>query len=267
MKNRRLFGAVCIAAASAAAACGQRVSAQVCVPLTGGTVTENFNALAATGSGNTTLPTGVHFLESGTGGNLTYTADNGSLAAGNTYSYGSTGSADRALGELTSGTVASALGACFVNNSGAPITSFQISYTGEQWRLGAADAIVDRLDFQYSLDATSLSTGTWINVNSLDFVSPTDSGAVGPKDGNAAANRTLRGPVTINFCQTPVPQGATFFVRWVSVAAIGGTNDGLAIDDLSIVIDTPCTADGNGDGTVNVTDLLNVISQWGDCPP
>ncbi len=266
MTDRRMFLMLCIASASATMIIGQPASGQVCLPLTGGTVTENFNTLAATGSSNTTLPTGFRFSEGGTGGNLFYTADNGSLPTGNTYSYGSTGGADRALGEITSGTVQSTLGLCCVNNSGAPITSFQISYTGEQWRLGAADAILDRLDFQYSLNATSLSTGTWIDVDSLDFVSPTNSSTAGPIDGNAAANRTLRGPVTINFCQTPVPQNATFYVRWVPVANIGGTNDGLAIDDFSIIIDTPCTADGNGDGTVNVADLLNVISSWGDCP-
>ena len=44
-----------------------------------------------------------------------------------------------------------------------PITSLAISYTGEQWRLGQVDTgrAADRLDFQLSTNATSLTTGTW----------------------------------------------------------------------------------------------------------
>ena len=50
-----------------------------------------------------------------------------------------------------------------------------VQYTGEQWRLGAADANIDRLDFQYSTDATSLTSGTYVNVDQLDFVSPNNT--------------------------------------------------------------------------------------------
>ena len=46
--------------------------------------------------------------------------------------------------------------------SGGTITSLDIAYTGEQWRNGnTAAARDDRLDFQYSTDATSLTTGAW----------------------------------------------------------------------------------------------------------
>ena len=48
-------------------------------------------------------------------------------------------------------------GACFTNNTGAPVTALDIAYIGEQWRLGLAGRRADRLDFQYSLDATSLA--------------------------------------------------------------------------------------------------------------
>jgi hypothetical protein len=37
----------------------------------------------------------------------------------------------------------------------------------------------DRLDFQYSLNATSLTTGTWLNDDNLDFIAPLTSGTVG----------------------------------------------------------------------------------------
>ena len=51
------------------------------------------------------------------------------------------------------------------------MTSLAIAYTGEQWRLGATGR-TDRIDFQYSLDATSLATGTWADVDNLNFSGP-----------------------------------------------------------------------------------------------
>src|SRR5689334_15806929 len=113
--------------------------AQTCGQLSGVNFTENFNSLPASGTGLALpLPTsGFTFVESP--GNFTYSADNGSNTLADTYSYGSNGSSDRALGELTSGTVSSRIGACFVNNTNHAITSLVIGYTGEEWRLGVAD--------------------------------------------------------------------------------------------------------------------------------
>lgn len=78
--------------------------AQLCVFLTGPAYIENFNTLPASGTSNNSnsLPQGWAFSEAGAGGTLTYTADSGSLATGNTYSYGAAGNSDRAFGELTS---------------------------------------------------------------------------------------------------------------------------------------------------------------------
>ena len=63
------------------------------------------------------------------------------------------------------------VGACFTNATGSTITSLAVGYTGEQWRLGTITR-ADRMDFQYSLDATSLTTGTWVDVDALDFSTP-----------------------------------------------------------------------------------------------
>lgn len=94
--------------------------AQLCVFLTGPSYLEDFNTLPSSGTSNNSnsLPQGWAFSEAGTGGTLTFTADNGSLATGNTYSYGASGNSDRAFGELTSGTVNTTLGACFLNDTG-----------------------------------------------------------------------------------------------------------------------------------------------------
>jgi hypothetical protein len=192
----------------------------------GTAVTENFNTLASSGTATGT-PQGWYFSESGTGANTSLTANSGTATAGDTYSFGTT--SDRAFGSLRSGSVISTIGAKVQNNSGSTINNLEISFTGEQWRLGATGR-VDRLDFQYSLDATSLTTGTWTDVNSLDFTAPTTSGTVGALDGNASANRTA---VSFTITGLTIADGANFYIRWNDLDATGA-DDGLAIDDFSI---------------------------------
>ncbi len=148
---------------------------------------QDFDSLSNTGT-SSILPAGWLFAESGTGANTTYAADNGSSNSGNTYSYGATGSTERAFGTLLSGSVTSTIGAYFSNNSGSTITSITINYFGEEWRLGVAGR-ADTLKFQYSTNATSLTSGTFINVDSLDFDTPNTNATVGVIDGNAAGNR------------------------------------------------------------------------------
>lgn len=227
-------------------ACGNSAWGQLCVQLGGGIYSENFDTLSASGSSNSSssLPMGWAFSEAGSGNNITYAASDGSSSTGNTYSYGTGTSTDRALGELTSTTLQSTLGACFVNNTGATIRAFSVGYTGEQWRLGVADATADRLDFQYSLNATSLNSGSWTSVNSLDFLSPNDAASAGALNGNAAANRQLLSPTYIKPAGD-IGQGSTFFIRWVPTD-IGGANDGLAIDNFTL---DPHVCSLNVDGT------------------
>jgi hypothetical protein len=145
---------------------------QVSISSFGTPITQNFDSLVSSGtgtlSGNT--PAGWGFAESSTNANTTYTAGTGSGNAGDTYSFGSAAApTDRALGQLRSGTLISILGGTFTNNTGGTINSLDIAYAGEQWRLGATGRTVgERMDFQYSTNATSLTTGTWIDVNALD---------------------------------------------------------------------------------------------------
>ncbi len=251
-------------ALAALAAPPTAANAQLCVFLTGPSYLQNFNTLPASGTSNNSnsLPQGWAFSEAGTGGTLTYSADNGTLATGNTYSYGASGNSDRALGELTSGTVSSTLGACFLNDTGLVITSFTIAYTGEMWRLGAADAIVDRLDFEFSTNATSIvdegAGVVWTAVNTLDFVSPNNTGPAGAKDGNA--NKTTTPPIAI-IPAGGIPDGGVFYIRWRSSANIGGTNDGLAIDDFKLNINP--SADFDQDRDVDGADFIAVQKGFG----
>lgn len=191
---------------------------------------QNFDTLAGTGT-SSALPAGWAIAEAGSNANTTYTAGTGSGTAGDTYSFGTSGSTDRALGGLQSGTLVPLFGAEFQNLSGSAIASLTIAYTGEQWRFGATGrTAADRMDFQISLNATSLTTGTWTDIDALDFIAPVTAGTVGALDGNAAANRTARAAIIAGL---PLANGASFWLRWSDFNA-SGADDGLAVDDFSL---------------------------------
>ncbi|HVH32823.1 MAG TPA: Calx-beta domain-containing protein [Tahibacter sp.] len=208
------------------------VSAQVSLTTLGSAYTQDFNTLANSGTTNTTVPAGWAFLETGTSANTTYAAGTGSDTAGNTYSFGAASSTERAFGALQSGSVIPSIGAAFTNDTGATITDLAIAFTGEQWRIGNnTTARDDRLDFEYSTDATGLGTGTWTAVTALNFVNPIKTAAsAGLLDGNAAANRTA---VSGSISGLSIPAGTTFWIRWKDFNATGA-DDGLAIDDFSL---------------------------------
>jgi endonuclease I len=191
---------------------------------------QNFDgSLASTGTTGSTLPVGWLFSESGMNANTTYGVDNGGSNSGNTNSYGATGSTERAFGGLLSGSLTPTIGVGFTNNSGSTITSIAVNYYGERWRLGTQNR-VDSLIFQYSLNATSLTTGTFTTINQLSYGAPASTATVGALDGNAAANRTN---IVFTITGLSIPAGATFYFRWNDLN-VSGNDDGLAIDDFVI---------------------------------
>src|SRR6266705_1673414 len=196
--------------------------------------TENFDTLSNTAGSttNTTLPTGWYITEAG------------GSAPGDTYSYGAAASTDRALGALRSGTLIPLFGAKFTNNTGSTITSLDVAYTGEEWRLGTV-ARTDQINFEISTNATDLSTGTYTGVAALNFVTP-DTVTTGAKNGNAAGDRTV---LSSTISGLTIPDGASFFIRWTDTDATGA-DDGLSVDDFSI---TPQT--GAVTPTLNINDV------------
>ncbi|MEK6301477.1 MAG: ExeM/NucH family extracellular endonuclease [Acidobacteriota bacterium] len=236
--------------------------------------TENFDTLAIAGTTNSALPTGWYITETGGGArdNEQYAGDNGGSATGDICSYGTTSATERALGALRSGTLFPFFGAKFTNNTGSTVSSLAVSYTGEEWRLGAA-ARTDRIDFQYSLDATDLTTtGTYIDVDALDFTTP-NTVTTGAKDGNAAANRTS---ISFTIAGLTIPNGASFFIRWLDFDP-AGSDDGLAVDNFSLTPDVgdaapivSSTAPINGalnvslnaNITVNFSEPVNLSPTW-----
>jgi endonuclease/exonuclease/phosphatase family metal-dependent hydrolase len=227
---------------------GLHARAQVSITTAGTAYSQNFNTLPTSGS-TATLPTGWRLLETGANANTTHTADNGSGTTGNTVNYGTTAATDRSLGSLQSGSLIATFGVQVRNSTGQTISSITITYTGEEWRCGATGRGADQLDFQYSTSATSLSTGTWTDVNTLDFASPNVS-STGAKDGNAAGNRTVK---TATITGLSLANNGIIWLRWNDFNA-SGSDDGLSIDDFSL------TLNGAADVTPPVLSSLNPLN-------
>ncbi|MEH1860615.1 MAG: Calx-beta domain-containing protein [Nostoc sp.] len=197
-----------------------------------GTYSQNFDTLAA--SGTSIAWTNDSTISGWYATRTNYITGTGSNNTGGLYSFGSANNADRALGSVASGTTGAIYyGLRLQNNTGSAITKLQVSYTGEQWRNGG-NTSQQQLKFSYQtgLTLTSLTTGTWTPVTSLDFTGPIATANAGALNGNQSANQTVITPVIFNLA-TPIANGEEIILRWEDID--NGNNDhGLAIDDVSV---------------------------------
>lgn len=229
MKHRHLVVLAVSAALLISLLVASLAVAQVSLP--GGIYTENFNTLANTGT-SSAVPPGWAFSESGSNANTTYSAGTGSGTTGDTYSFGPVSSTDRAFGGLQSGALVPTIGVQFTNNTSGAIGRLVISYNCEQWRLGTVGR-TDRMDFQYSTNAISLTTGTWTDVDVLDCPT-TNTTTPGAHDGNVVST-TISSTVML---PSSIGVGSNFWLRWNSFDA-SGADDGLAVDNFSMSLLSP----------------------------
>lgn len=236
---------------------GLAVSGQVTLTNLATPYTQNFNSLSnvtpsASWTDNSTLP-GWYVMGDDGSVYSTYSVSNGSGALG-IHSFGAAGNADRALGAVST-TVSPHqtvyFGVRIVNNTGASISSLNISFVGEQWRRNRTRS---RLLFSYSNDplSTDLVTGFWKPNADFDFLAPT-SGSARTLNGNSAAYRTA----VNNILPVSIPNGGSVWLRW----SISGANSaGLGIDDLVISANAASKFYSKSSGA------LNLLSSWGTNP-
>lgn len=197
-------------------------------------IVQNFDTLSNSATSDV-LPAGWYLVEIGTGSAADgkYVVGTGSSNSGGTYSFGASGSTDRALGSVGSGSVSPMYyGAKFTNNSTGPITALTITFNGEMWRRGSPTA-AELLTFAYSTDATALNTGTFtgfaaLNFNSLGAACSATTAVA--TDGNSAACRSA---ISATITGLSINPGASIWIRW-SDTDTAGSDDGLAIDDVSV---------------------------------
>ena len=202
------------------------------------------NTLNQTWSDNSTLP-GWY------AGKTTFSVTDGTIggtaptfsptAASNTnnvglFSFGTASSTDRALGSRATAAVAGndpvLYGVRLVNNTGKTLTSFTVTYTGEQWfKTGKTTA--DTLLLDYQIGATSLAGGTWTNATGGTFTSLINTATAATLAGNTAANR--RG-IAVKVTGISWAPGAELWVRFRD-ADDTGDEQGLAVDDFYFLAD------------------------------
>jgi hypothetical protein len=167
----------------------------------------------------------------GTGSAMNYSVNDGASNAGAIYSYGTSGSTERALGAIASGTNIGAFGVEIVNGNSLAIDQVTIQYMGEFWRSSTSTQNV--LTFGYSVGASGstgfLSSGGSTAVAALDLVGPAPVAVNGLLNGNLAPNRAAFSAVI----DVDIPAGESLYLRWQDFNDLG--NDaGLAIDDFSL---------------------------------
>lgn len=250
MKNMWRFG---IGTAAAVAMTAGTAMGQLSYSTPGSAYGNTFDTLASTGTGNawtnnTTFP--GWFLFNSTGAAITaYNAGTGSSNTGSFYSFGSTGSGERAFGGVASGggyfgSPASGAVAGWIvfgatNTTGLTLTEFTVGFNGEQWRDGGnGTPVAQTMVLEYGFGATFAAVGTWIAPGgNFDWSSPvfTNTGAGAAVDGNVAGLVTGRGGTisSLNWLN-----GDTLWIRWVERNDVGNDH-GLAIDNMSFSANVP----------------------------
>lgn len=194
-----------------------RVVDKNAVELTGnGSYFQNFNTATAT------VPTGWAYSESGDNANTSFSSGTGTIATGDTYFFGTAN--NWAFGGLRSLNLIPTIGVKFRNLTGGTINQITVSYTGETWRVGTVDRS-DRLEFEYSFDAYSLTTGSWEKFSDLNYQNP------GQAMGNGSIQHTANISATINDLE--ILHGKSFWFRWIDFNA-SGADDGMAVNNFSI---------------------------------
>lgn len=189
--------------------------------------TQDFNVLENTGNAGTTMPSGWYFT------GAPYRTNYGNTNNGGLYSYGDTLTiTERALGSIGSGSATPSFGAKFINNTGSSITSITLSFNIECWRLGQKPALrLDSSAFSYNVGVDSLNASGWTNVHDLNLITPDTSAlTAGALNGNLPLNRKA---VSYTITGLAIASGTNFWIKWQELN-VSGSDDGLAIDDLTV---------------------------------
>ncbi len=185
------------------------------------TYAQNFNALPATkdgtwDNGTTSYMEGWYVQRTKQTNSIVISP--GNVVSGNLFSFGATGSTERALGAQSSLNAGEfAWGLLLQNNTGGKINFITVSFYGEQWRISNKTAGEHKTTFHYAVSSDKASfklspksDDNWTAHPALDFKSPhfyTDGKAL---DGNAAANRKFLSAVLA----VDIPVGHYLMLRW-----------------------------------------------------
>ncbi len=209
---------------------------------TDGTYVQNFDTLASDGfsvefDAASPIPgTDGWYAKPGPAELVSLFVADGSGENSGLYSVGSTGSTERALGSK-SGNSGTLFGLALRNNTGATLTSLDLSFYGELWRDAQANGTTpntNRLFVGYRIGGATLLEGGFTSLPTFDLFSGLGvPEAQQPLDGNA--NRTLKSGTVSGFSLVP---NETF---WLSFRGQSYPRDEamFGIDDVRVIATQP----------------------------
>ncbi len=211
------------------------------IPMSAGSYAQSFDSLAASGSANVwtdNFTLSAWYVSKSASPNLVtnYLANAGSITTGSLYSFGASGSGNRALGLLVSSGVGNlALGLRFTNDTSSAQSNILISFTAEQWR--SANTNAQALVFSYRIgtvltNADAANNFVWTPFAPLNFTTPVFNGTTGALDGTATTNQTVF--TNIPLAGVVVHAGQELFLRWYFARPGSGSSAGVAIDNLTV---------------------------------
>ena len=173
---------------------------------------------------------GWQFIQSGgSGANAVFLTGTGSGTGQGVYSVGSSGSTDRALGSMASGTGISSVGLIFTNTTGFTLNKISVALTAEQWRKGGST--------NRNTWTCKYKTGILQDINvsgcselaALNFYSPINTSGSGSLNGNLPEQQIqVNQSLEINEWKP----GEQLVLRWED-ADESGSDDLVAIDQFS----------------------------------
>jgi hypothetical protein len=204
------------------------------ISYTGGVYTQDFNTLQ---SGTiytpyTTFPAGWTVSSTYNSGSYVWTT----ITNGYSNNYGkycfslSASDPDKSIGLVIGSTGQAYLGARFHNATGVTLTSFSLSYYAKQWAKGAVTSADQTIPFFYSLDATNLTSGTYVSVPSLDMHSINDGdGVFAALDGNAVSNQQFIASTVSGISWLP---DQDLWIQWSGVSHPFTQSHAMAVGDV-----------------------------------
>ncbi len=225
-------------------------SAVAQVSYTGGAYSQNFNSLPGTTNNtlnsewtdNVTLPgwyaskTTFSVTDGTIGGDAAAFLSTSVENNVGMFSFGTAASADRSLGSRATSNVAGndpvLYGVRLVNDTAQTLTSFTVTYTGEQW-FNSGKTSADNLLVDYQLGATGISSGSWTAATGGTFTSPINTATAATVAGNTAANGLGIATKITGITWAP---GQELWLRFRDVND-SGDEHGLAVDDFSFIAD------------------------------
>ncbi len=169
------------------------------------------------------------WMHGGSNTNAGFATSTGSSTGSNSYSLGSIGSTERALGTLASGSGVYAVGLILTNNTGVPLNQCTVSFTCEQWRKGGSGN-KNTWSFQYKTGSFTRidQTGT-SDTTALDMGSVIHTTSAATLNGNLPENRRI---VSFTLQNIHWKNGEQLLLRWDD-ADETGSDDACGIDNFS----------------------------------